>query len=55
MDILKFNPIYKPTLWGSETWVVSAVKGSESVVINGEDRGMTLPEVVQRYGKEFLG
>lgn len=55
MDILKFNPIYKPTLWGSETWVVSAVAGSESVVINGEDRGMTLPEVVEHYGKDFLG
>ena len=31
MEILKFNPIFKPTLWGSETWVVSAVAGSESV------------------------
>ena len=55
LDILKFNPIFKPTLWGSETWVVSAVKDSESVVLNGEDKGLTLPEVVQRYGAEFLG
>ena len=55
MEILKFNPIFKPTLWGSETWVVSAVAGSESVVLNGEDKGMTLPEVVARYGAEFLG
>lgn len=55
MEILKFNPIFKPTLWGSETWVVSAVKGSESVVLNGEDRGMTLPEVTARYGQEFMG
>ena len=46
MEILKFNPIYKPTLWGSETWVVSAVKGSESVVVGGEDKGLTLPQVV---------
>ena len=55
MEILKFNPIYKPTLWGSETWVVSAVKGSESVVVGGEDKGLTLPQVVERYGAEFLG
>ena len=55
MEILKFNPIFKPTLWGSETWVVSAVKGSESIVLNGKEKGLTLPEVVERYGAEFLG
>lgn len=55
MEILKFNPIFKPTLWGSETWVVSAVKGSESVVLNGSNKGLTLPEVVERYGADFLG
>ncbi len=55
MDILKFNPIFKPTLWGSETWVVSAVKGSESVVINGANKGLTLPEIAQQYGTDFLG
>ena len=43
MEILKFNPIFKPTLWGSETWVVSAVKGSESMVTSGSCKGMTLP------------
>lgn len=55
MEILKFNPIYKPTLWGSETWAVSAVKGSESVVLGGEDKGLTLPQLVERYGADFLG
>lgn len=55
MDILKFNPIFKPTLWGSETWAVSAVKGSESVVLNGECKGMTLPEIVEEFGASFLG
>ena len=55
MEILKFNPIFKPTLWGSETWAVSAVKGSESIVLNGECKGMTLPEVVEEFGAEFLG
>ncbi len=55
MEILKFSPIFKPTLWGSETWVVSSVKGSESMAINGIDKGQTLPEIVARYGSEFLG
>ncbi len=55
MEILKFNPIFKPTLWGSETWVVSAVQGSESVVLSGEYRGLTLPEVVKEFGASFLG
>ena len=55
MEILKFSPIFKPTLWGSETWVVSSVKGSESMAINGIDKGQTLPEIVARYGAEFLG
>lgn len=55
MEILKFNPIFKPTLWGSETWVVSAVKGSESVVLSGENKGLFLPQVVERYGASFLG
>lgn len=51
----KFEPIFKPTLWGSETWIVSAVKDSESVVLCGPDRGMTLPEIIARDGAEFLG
>ena len=55
MEILKFSPIFKPTLWGSETWVVSAVKGSESIATNGIDKGLTLPEIVSRYGADFLG
>lgn len=55
MEILKFNPIFKPTLWGSETWVVSAVKGSESVVLSGSCRGMTLPQILEEYGADFVG
>lgn len=53
--MFKFQPIFKPTLWGSETWIVSAVKGSESVVSCGSDRGLTLSEVIARYGGDFLG
>ncbi len=38
-----------------ESWEVSAVEGSESVVANGRDKGMTLPEMVARYREELVG
>lgn len=60
MKILKFTPIYKKKVWGSETWVVSAVPESTSVLENGEAdgelaNGVSLPELVRRYGADFLG
>ena len=41
-----------------ESWEVSAVEGSESVVANGADKGYTLPEMVReanyaRFGSKF--
>ncbi len=38
-----------------ESWEISAVRGSESVVQNGELAGSTLGELVQRYGAELMG
>ena len=38
-----------------ESWEVSAVEGSESVVANGPDKGLTLPEMVRKYKEELLG
>ena len=38
-----------------ESWEVSAVEGSESVVANGPEKGMTLPEMVRRYKEELVG
>lgn len=55
MEIIKFYPIHKPTIWGSETWIASAVKGDESVVSEGCYKGMSLTEVVERFGSAFLG
>jgi mannose-6-phosphate isomerase len=46
----KFAPILKTLVWGTEKWVLSSVKGSESVVAEGPDKGKTLNEV---YGGEF--
>ncbi len=46
----KFAPILKTLVWGTEKWVLSSVKGSESVVAEGPDKGKTLNEI---YGGEF--
>ena len=46
----KFAPILKTLVWGTEKWVLSSVKDSESVVAEGPDKGKTLNEV---YGGEF--
>jgi len=48
--IYKFNPILKTLVWGTENWVLSGVKGSETVVAEGPDKGKTLNEI---YGGEF--
>jgi mannose-6-phosphate isomerase len=38
-----------------ESWEVSAVENSESVVANGSDKGLTLPELVGKYKEELVG
>ena len=38
-----------------ESWEISAVRGSESVVQNGELAGSTLSQLVERYGAELMG
>ena len=38
-----------------ESWEVSAVEGSESVVANGPDKGLTLTEMVRKYKEELVG
>lgn len=38
-----------------ESWEISAVEGSESVVANGADEGLTLPEMVRKYKADLVG
>lgn len=38
-----------------ESWELSPMKGNESVVAEGPFKGSTLPEMMQRYGKEIMG
>ncbi len=48
--ILKFKPILKTLVWGTENWVLSGVAGNETVVAEGPFAGRNLNEV---YGTEF--
>lgn len=41
----KFVPIRKTLVWGTESWVLSGIPGSESVVSEGPDAGRRLADV----------
>ena len=72
MQILKFTPILKQTIWGGdkiiefkhldsklenvgESWELSGVAGSETIVADGPDKGLRLNELVAKYGEQLLG
>lgn len=38
-----------------ESWEISGVKGSESIVASGPDEGLSLSELLQKYGANLLG
>jgi len=52
---LKFRPITKPKVWGSETWALSGYGEDESVVSNGFLKGNRLSEVQEVYMDELVG
>lgn len=38
-----------------ESWEISNVPGSESVVVNGSDKGLTLTQLIDKYGADLMG
>ena len=38
-----------------ESWEISGVAGSESVVADGKDKGLTLTALIDKYGASLLG
>ena len=38
-----------------ESWEISGVKGNESVVDNGPDAGLTLTQMIEKYGADVVG
>lgn len=53
--IIPFKKINETLSNVGESWEISAVKGSESVVANGKDKGLTLSEMVGRYKADLVG
>lgn len=51
----KFKSVVKTPIWGGEEWLVSAIKGSESEIVNGEYAGRTLPSLISEYGANIVG
>jgi mannose-6-phosphate isomerase len=52
---LKFKPIVKKKIWGSETWVLSGVSGSQTQVSNGFLAGNDLNDLVEIYMDDLVG
>lgn len=68
---LKFVPVYKDYIWGgrnlerlgrvlpeglvAESWEISGHPDGISIVANGALAGISLPELLRKYGKEIIG
>ncbi len=52
---LQFSPQEKPCAWGNETWLISTVPSSISMVTNGYWAGAPLDELVRQYGTALTG
>lgn len=68
---LKFKPVYKDYIWGgrnleklgkqlpdgiiAESWEVSCHKNGTSIIINGDYKGVSLPELIIRFGRSIIG
>ncbi len=50
-----FSPQEKPCAWGTETWLVSTVPLSVSMVTNGPLAGAPLDDLVNVYGESLTG
>ena len=53
--IISFKQLNDTRTEVGESWEISAVEGSESIVAEGPDKGMTLTEVLSKYREELLG
>ncbi|MDR0972398.1 MAG: class I mannose-6-phosphate isomerase [Prevotellaceae bacterium] len=53
--IVPFKHLASPLTHVGESWEISDVEGSESIVANGSDKGLTLTQMVRRYREELVG
>jgi mannose-6-phosphate isomerase len=55
MHPLKFKPIVKTLVWGTESWELSGVTNDESVVAEGPLAGKTIAELTKEYKGQLVG
>ena len=55
MHPLKFKPILKTLVWGTESWELSGVMNNESVVAEGPLAGKTIAELTKKYKGQLVG
>ena len=55
MHPLKFKPILKTLVWGTESWELSGVMNNESVVTEGPLAGKTIAELTKEYKGQLIG
>ena len=55
MHPLKFKPILKTLVWGTESWELSGVTNDESVVAEGPLAGKTIAELTKEYKGQLVG
>ena len=53
--MIKFEPLLKKTLWGSENWEISGVEGNETIVAEGDYKGKDLNELVREMKDKLVG
>ncbi len=53
--IIPFKHLNSELTGVGESWELSGVENNESVVANGPDKGLTLPEMVRKYREELVG
>lgn len=51
----RFEPFFRPMIWGSESWILSAYPSMESRVKGGEHEGKSLSELIGLMGDRLLG
>ncbi len=54
-DIEPFKKLPSSDQKIGESWEISGVTGSESVVADGPDKGLTLSQLIAKYGENLLG
>lgn len=51
----KFEPLLKQMIWGSESWQISGVAGSETIVACGDQKGKSLNQLVNEQKAALVG